>query len=75
MLAVLRRSEWRGLSPRLSAWATQLRRDIAAVACCWRHYADLTGPVIKPQTSRIDSDVGNNRADRSILVTYLIQIK
>ena len=35
--------EFRGPSPRLSAWATQLRRNVAAVASRWRRYADLTG--------------------------------
>ena len=48
-------NEWRGPSPRLSAWATQLRRNVATVANRWRHCADLTGPGIEPQTSRTDS--------------------
>ena len=48
-------NELRGPSPRLSAWATQLRRNVAAVASRWRHCADLTGPGIKPQTSRTES--------------------
>ena len=30
----------------------QLRRNVAMVASRWRHCADLTGPVIEPQTSR-----------------------
>ena len=30
-------NEWRGPSPQLSAWATQLRRNVAAVASRWRH--------------------------------------
>ena len=30
-------------------------RNVAAVASCWRHCADFAGPVIEPQTSRIDS--------------------
>ena len=29
--------EWRSLSPLLSVWATQLRRNVAAVASRWRH--------------------------------------
>ena len=45
-------NELRGPSPRLSAWATQLRRNVATVASRWRHCADLTGPGIEPQTSR-----------------------
>ena len=48
-------NEWRGPSPRLSAWATQLRRNVAAVASRWRHCADLTGSGIEPQTSRTES--------------------
>ena len=48
-------NELRGPSPRLSAWATQLRRNIATMASRWRHCADLTGPGIEPQTSRTDS--------------------
>ena len=28
-------SEWRGPTPRLSAWATQVRRNVAAVASRW----------------------------------------
>ena len=48
-------NELRGPSPRLSAWATQLRRNAAAVASRWRHCADLTRPGIEPQTSRTDS--------------------
>ena len=37
-------NEWREPSPRLSAWAAQLRRNVAAVASRWRHCADLTVP-------------------------------
>ena len=48
-------NEWRGPSPRRSAWATQLRRNVAAVASRWRHCADLTGPGIEPQISRTES--------------------
>ena len=47
--------ELRGPSPRLSAKATQLRRNVATVANRWRHCVDLTGPGIEPQTSRTDS--------------------
>ena len=48
-------NELRGPSPRLSAWATQLRRNVATVASRWRHCVDLTGPGIETQTSRTDS--------------------
>ena len=48
-------SELRGPSPRLSTWATQLRRNVATVASRWRHCVDLTSPGIEPQTSRTDS--------------------
>ena len=30
-----RGSEWRGPTPRLSAWATQLQKNVAAVASRW----------------------------------------
>ena len=48
-------NELRGPFPQLSAWATQLRRNVATVASRWRHCVDLTGPGIEPQTSRTDS--------------------
>ena len=48
-------NEWRGPSTRRSAWATQLRRNVAAVASRWRHCADLTGPGIETQTYRTES--------------------
>ena len=43
------------LSPRLRAWATQLRKNVATVAGRWRHCADLIGPGIESQTYRSDS--------------------
>ena len=43
-------NERRGLSPRLSAWATKLRRNVAAVASRWRHCADLTDPRYESKT-------------------------
>ena len=46
--------QWRGPSPWLSAWATQLRRDIAVIANRWQ-LADLTDSEIEPQTCRTDS--------------------
>ena len=48
-------NEWRDPSPRRSAWAPQLRRNVAAVASRWRHCADLIGPGIEPQTFRTES--------------------
>ena len=48
-------NELRGPSPRLSAWATQLRRNVATVASRWRHCVDLTGPGIEAQTSCTDT--------------------
>ena len=48
-------NELRSPSPRLSAWATQLRRNVAKVASRWRHCVDLTGLGIESQTSRTDS--------------------
>ena len=48
-------NEWRGPPPRLSAWATQLRTNVATVASRWQHCADLTDPGIEAQTSCTDS--------------------
>ena len=48
-------NEWRGPYPPRSTWATQLPRNVAAVASRWRHYANLTGPGIEHQTSRTES--------------------
>ena len=48
-------NELRGPSPRLSAWATQLRRNVATVTSRWQRCADLTGPGTESQTSRTDS--------------------
>ena len=49
------RNEWRSPSPRLSAWAKQLQKRVAAIASRWRRRVDLTGPGIERQTSRTDS--------------------
>ena len=46
-------NEWRGPSTQLSAWATQLRKNVATVASRLRHCADLTGPGIELLISRI----------------------
>ena len=48
-------NEWRGSSPRLSAWAAQLRRNVASVASRWRHCIRFDRPGIELWTSRTDS--------------------
>ena len=48
-------NELRGPSPWLSAWATQLRRNVATVGSRWQHCVDLTTQGIEPQTTRTDS--------------------
>ena len=48
-------NKWRGPSPRLSAWTTQLRRNAAAMAGRWRHCDDLTDRGFEPQTSLTES--------------------
>ena len=53
-------SKLRGPSPLLSAWATQLRRNVVAVASRWRHCADLTG-------SGIESGSARYRSGRSVV--------
>ena len=45
---------WRGPPPRRSAWATQLRTNVATVASRWRLCDDLADPAIEPHTSRTD---------------------
>ena len=49
-------NKWGGLSPRLSAWATQLRRNVAAVACRWRRCVRFDRPRIR--TTNICSSDG-----------------
>ena len=36
-------NEWRGPTPRLSAWTTQVRRNVAAVASRWLHCVRFSG--------------------------------
>ena len=50
-------NEWRDPSPRHSAWATQLRRNVAAVASRCDTEFDMTSPGIEPQTSAVECDV------------------
>ena len=65
-------NELRGPSPRLSAWATQLRRNIATVVSRWRHCADLTGPGIEPQTSRTESVCFATELTAGSIYTFLL---
>ena len=44
----------RGIAPKRSAWATQLRRNFTTVASRWTHCAGLTGPGIELQIYRTD---------------------
>ena len=39
-----RGSEWRGPTPRLRAWATQVRRNVAAMASRWLHCVRFDRP-------------------------------
>ena len=48
------RNEWRSPPTRRSAWATQLRTNVATVASRWRHCDDLADHAIEPHTSRTD---------------------
>ena len=43
-VALQRRSECRGPTPRLNAWTTQLRRNVAAVASHWILYVRFDRP-------------------------------
>ena len=48
-----------GSFPRFSAWTTQLRRNVAAVASRWRHCVTFHPLGIEPKTLNTDSDVFN----------------
>ena len=50
-------NEWRGPYPRLSAWATQLRRNAATVASHGDTVFCSTGPRIEQHTFCTDSNV------------------
>ena len=47
-------NEWRNPPPRRTAWATQLRTNVATVASRWRHCDDLADLAIESQTPRTD---------------------
>ena len=47
-------NEWRSPPTRRSAWATQLRTNVATERNRWRHCDDLADPAIEPHTSRTD---------------------
>ena len=47
-------NEWRSPPPWHSAWATQLRTNVATVASRWRQCDDLADQAIEPHTSRTD---------------------
>ena len=67
ILAAFRRSVFRA-SPRLRAWATQLRRNIAAVLSIGNTAFDLTpSPSNEPMTSRADGDISNHPIGLSTL--------
>ena len=53
-------NEWQVFSPRLSAWATQLRRNLAAVVSRGRHSVRTSVPRIEPKTFRVGSDIFNH---------------
>ena len=59
-------NEWRGPSPWLIAWTTQLRRKLAKVTSRWRHCVNLTGAGTEPQTFRAKSDVFNRYANQAV---------
>ena len=67
--------EWRGSSARLSAWAAQLREEATQR---WRTVgdtlSDLTGPGIKPRTSRAESDVFKHYANWPMLALFVRDI-
>ena len=64
--------ECRDPSLRFNAWATQLRRKIAAVWNRWRHCVHCDLPMNRTQNYRTVSDVLNHYVDRA--VTFIIVI-
>ena len=52
-------NKWRGPSPQLTAWTTQLQKKCSSGGEPLATLSDLTSPGIEPQTSRADSDVFN----------------
>ena len=59
-------NEWRDPSPQLSAWTTQLRRNVAAVASIWRLCVRFE-PGIESKTVCFDSDVCNRYTNLPVL--------
>ena len=59
-------NQWRGPSPRHSAWVTQLRKNVAVVASSWRHCVLFNQPGTRTQTSHILSDVFKHYTNRSV---------
>ena len=59
-------NEWQGPSPRLSAWATQLRRNVAAVASRWRHWVRFDWPGIGTPDLPHRLQCLSNRANRPV---------
>ena len=80
-------NEWRGPSPRLNSWATQLQKNAATqlqktpqnaaskkqlsfkkrCRAVGGNVSDLTRSVIEPQTSRTDTDINDNSANRRVI--------
>ena len=73
-------NEWRDPSPQLSAWTTQLRRNVAAVASRWRLCVRFGQPGIKPKTFRTYSRVvlrqraGTAQAHMWNLITGILRL-
>ena len=59
-------NEWLGPPSRLSVWATQLRKNDAAVASRWRHCDRFNRPGNRSPDFRTVSDAFNNRANQSL---------
>ena len=63
-------NEWRNVIPRLSAWTTQHRRNIAAVASRWRQCVQFDLP--KNQTYDVPSQyrVNGSRYLQQVVTKY-----
>ena len=58
-------NELRGPSPRLSAWATQLRRSVATVASRWRHMQQFLCYNFTKQVCLLVGKMESRKAKRS----------
>ena len=69
-------NEWRGLIPRLNAWATQLRKNVASGQDVDDTVSDLTDPAFESHASSTDNNVLTtqliNLPVRSVSIVFFV---